>query len=104
MWGCVQVTGRYLRHFNLLSITDVADNVLSNIFETILTWYLKDAGFPKELHALSPKIIDATLGVYTAATQQLLPTPTKSHYVFNLRDFARVVQGIMLVRVCVCEG
>ena len=40
MWGCVQVTGRYLRHFNLLSITDVADNVLSNIFETILTWYL----------------------------------------------------------------
>lgn len=39
-------------------------------------------------------MIAATLEVYASACGQLLPTPAKSHYTFNLRDVARVVQGL----------
>lgn len=42
-------------------------------------------------------MVQATMGVYTRTMETFLPTPTKSHYVFNLRDFARVIRGILLV-------
>ena len=54
--------------------------------------------FHPEYHTLGTMLVSATLHVYKAAMANLLPTPAKSHYVFNLRDFARVVLGCLLVK------
>lgn len=37
------------------------------------------------------------LHIFNFVKQELLPTPSKSHYTFNLRDIWKVVQGICSV-------
>ncbi len=40
--------------------------------------------------------MQATNETYLESVRELLPTPTKSHYLFNLRDIARVIKGVMM--------
>ncbi|RKO94242.1 dynein heavy chain and region D6 of dynein motor-domain-containing protein [Blyttiomyces helicus] len=92
------VTTRFLRHFNTITITAFDDVTLHRIFETILDWHLALNNFPKEVRSMTKSIVGATREMYRGAMANLLPTPKKSHYTFNLRDFARIIQGVLLSR------
>ncbi|XP_056634815.1 dynein axonemal heavy chain 7 [Diorhabda sublineata] len=90
------ITPRFSRHFVHLCIDEFQDSVLVNIFSRIMLWHLDTRGFSKDFDPCIEQIVYATLEVYKQARLNLLPTPAKSHYLFNLRDFSRVIQGVLL--------
>ncbi|EDW55574.1 GM17246 [Drosophila sechellia] len=90
------VTPRFQRFFNVISIDDFNNDILNTIFSKIVLWHLDTRGFSKEFDPCIDEIVGATLTIYNDAKLNLLPTPAKSHYLFNLRDFSRVIQGVLL--------
>ena len=43
-------------------------------------------------------VVNSTLGMYVQIKRDLLPTPEKSHYLFNQRDVSKVIQGLTVVK------
>lgn len=55
-------------------------------------------GFATDVMPIVTSIVAATIDVYHSAMKQLLPTPQKSHYIFNLRDLSHVMSGHLLIK------
>ncbi len=91
--GRNEICKRTQSRFTVLNMTFPADSQVVRIFESILTSKL--GGFDKEISQMSGGIAVATLNVYKACSTEFLATPEKFHYVFNMRDVAKVVQGVL---------
>jgi len=89
------VTPRFLRHFNYLSFVEMSDKSVATIFATIIGTSLRARGFPEGVASLDGALVTATIEMYNTIRAELLPTPSKSHYTFNMRDMSRVVQGFL---------
>ena len=43
---------------------------------------------------MTESLVQSTVEVYNSLRAELLPTPSKSHYTFNLRDLSKVGWGV----------
>eukprot|EP00727_Mastigamoeba_balamuthi_P006867 m51a1_g2800 putative dynein heavy chain axonemal (4501) ;mRNA; f:77561-92205 len=85
---------RVLSLFNVFNITFPSDENLNHIYSSILRKHLDP--FHDGIKEAGAKVVDATLRLYKFVIGNLAPTPAKFHYVFNLRDLARVYEGLCL--------
>ena len=95
--GRSAVTPRFPRHFNLISLPEATRTVLQKIFGSIVDGFLK-TGFQDLVQKLGDAVVISTIDVYQAIVETKLPTPARFHYLFNLRDISKVIQGILMTR------
>lgn len=73
------------------------------IFNTIINNKLKD-GFSEGILSKSNKITSLILDIYDRAKMSFLPLPSKIHYLFNLRDVSKIIQGICQASPKTCQS
>lgn len=93
-----EIYPRLLRHYSIFSINEFSDESMIKIFQNVLLNSYKKNGFATDVLTSVIQIVQATLALYKAAMEELRPTPAKSHYVFNLRDVARIIQGCAMIK------
>jgi len=95
--GRMPVTPRLLRHFNMIWMTALPQDTMHRILSSILGGWL---GVKKpSLQDMADKVVSASVEMFFRIIADLLPTPVKCHYTFNLRDPAKMLQGMLMVHV-----
>lgn len=94
--GRNQVSPRFFRHFNMIWQVQLSQGSMEAIFSSILRGFL-DEHPDENLSDYADPIVKTSVETYVKICNDLLPTPSKSHYTFNLRDLSKVVQGMLMV-------
>lgn len=78
--------------YHIINYTLPDESQMKRIYESIAA--IKLSGFEEEVKNLVEPLAMATINLFTLISERFLPTPTKSHYVFNMRDISKVFQGL----------
>lgn len=87
------ISDRLLSRFNVINMTFPDDSIILRIFGTMLSQHM--AEFDDEVKMVGRDIPETTLDLYNNVSNTMLPTPTKIHYLFNLRDISKIFQGLL---------
>ena len=90
--GRNNVDPRFVALFSVFNLTPPNTDVLTRIYGSILTTYMEP--FAEGVREAAGRITAATLQLYASVIEKLPPTPSKFHYIFNLRDLGRVYEGL----------
>ncbi|XP_076108254.1 dynein axonemal heavy chain 10-like isoform X2 [Mytilus galloprovincialis] len=85
---------RFVSLFSVFNMTFPSDESLFLIYNSILVGHLQP--FSKDIQDLAKTITNMTMSLYSTIVKDLPPTPSKFHYIFNLRDLSRIYHGLSL--------
>lgn len=98
--GCVgggrnEVDTRFISMFCVYNLMFPDDDTLTHIYSSIFKGHLEI--FSRELMDIASVLVEITITLFKVIVIELPPTPSKFHYIFNLKDLSRIFAGLLLV-------
>ncbi|CAG9765840.1 unnamed protein product [Ceutorhynchus assimilis] len=89
--GRNEVDPRFISMFTVMNLVFPTTSTLQHIYSSILSGHLEI--FEPEVQ-VADILLTMTLNLYNELIIHLPPTPSKFHYIFNMRDLSRVTAGL----------
>jgi dynein heavy chain len=94
--GRNEVDPRFISMFSVYNLIFPNDDTLTHIYRSILRGHLDI--FADELRSVADVLVKMTLNLFKVIIVELPPTPSKFHYIFNLKDLSRIFAGLLLIQ------
>mmetsp|Transcript_44095 Transcript_44095/g.42772 ORF Transcript_44095/g.42772 Transcript_44095/m.42772 type:complete len:398 (+) Transcript_44095:1837-3030(+) len=95
--GRNDIPHRLKRQFFSFNMTSPSQRSIENIYGKILEALFNPKKYSQEVISMKNMLIDATITLWEQVKNNILPTPLKFHYIFNIRELSRVFQMICSV-------
>ncbi|RKO94122.1 dynein heavy chain and region D6 of dynein motor-domain-containing protein [Blyttiomyces helicus] len=90
--GRSEIDTRFASLFAVFNITFPKSESLTRIYSSIIQGHV--SVFSDDIKAAAEKLTPITLNLFSEIFKNLMPTPSKFHYIFNLRDISRIYEGL----------
>lgn len=94
--GRNEVDPRFISLFSVFSVPFPTMESLHLIYGSILKGHTRL--FEDTIQKVCDQVTSCTLELYNTIIKDMPPTPSKFHYIFNLRDLSRVYNGLTLTK------
>ncbi|KAH8250122.1 hypothetical protein KR026_005577 [Drosophila bipectinata] len=95
--GRNEVDPRFISMFSTYNIVFPNDESLIQIYSSIFKGHMQFVKFDVKYMMIADMIVVMTLKLFKMVIVDLPPTPSKFHYIFNLKDLSRIFAGLLLI-------
>eukprot|EP00742_Colponemidia_sp_Colp-10_P005056 GILJ01005402.1.p1 GENE.GILJ01005402.1~~GILJ01005402.1.p1 ORF type:complete len:2699 (+),score=503.77 GILJ01005402.1:46-8097(+) len=89
-----ELPSRLNRHFTTLSLATPDRECMKNIYLQLLQPLM--SRFNEVMKPIGVGLVESAIELYERTKNHLTPTPSRPHYLFNLRDLTRLIRGLLL--------